>query len=312
LAGGDDDDATDLKVIISPAAQIDHLLAIGQVGRAKEIAAKQIADDPNEPSSYLALSRVLLREKKAEAAIAAAEEAVKLAPEWASAWSARSTALYVAGRFAAAEESIIRAIELEPDAPHLFENYARILQYCGHEAKALDLTQRALELDPDDENAHRMFAALLHSVKPSQWGVSEEAAQRALELDPEDSDNFAVLGMIKFSRRQYAEAEELFRTALELRPNNQFALRGLAQVMMSKHVLYRPFLAYALFMSRLGAGVQLMIVGSLWAFAQVLYAVTTSTWHDVVTIGYLALCAYTWFATPITRAILRRQYPWLV
>lgn len=312
MAGDDHDDAADLRVVISPAAHIEHLLAIGQLERAKEVAAKQISEDPNEPAAYLAMSRVLLQLREAGAAIAAAEEAVKLAPDWASAWSVRSTALYVAGRFAAAEESILRAIELEPDAPYFFENYARILQYCGREAKALDLTQRALELDPDDEYAHRMFAALLHSVKPSQWRVSEEAAQRALELDPEDSDNFAVLGMIKMSRRQYREAEELFRTALELNPNNAFALRGLAQVVMAKHILYKPFLSYALFMSRVGAGVQLMIVGSLWAFAQVLYVLTTSTWHDVVTFGYLALCAYTWFAAPITRAILKRQYPWLV
>ena len=26
---------------------------------------------------------------------------------------------------------------------------------------------------------------------------------------------------------------------------------------------------------------------------------------------YLAFCAYTWFATPITRALLNRQYPWM-
>jgi len=306
-----DDGASDLKLVISPAAQIEHLLAIGQIARAKELAAKQISDDPNDPAAYLAMSRVLLHQNDAKAAVNAAEEAVKLAPEWAFAWSTRSTALYVAGRFGAAEDSIIRAIELDPDAPELFEHYARILQHCGKETKALDLTQRALELDPDDEYAHRMFAALLQSVKPSKWRVSEEAAQRAIELDPEDSDNFAVLGMIKLNRRQYREAEELFRTALELDPMNAFALRGLAQVVMAKNILYRPFLSFAMMMNRFGGGVQLMIVGSIWAFAQVLRAVTAPPWDAVVTFTYIGLCVYTWFALPIARAILKRRYPWL-
>src|SRR5262249_16466993 len=153
---GDDDDSTDLKVVISPAAQIEHLLAIGLIPRAKELAAKQIAGAPDDPSAYLAMSRVLLFENDATAAVIAAPEAVKLDREWATAWSVRAATLYAAGRFREAEESVIRAIELEPDAPGFFGSYARILSHCGREAKALDLAQRALELDPDDDDAHRL------------------------------------------------------------------------------------------------------------------------------------------------------------
>jgi hypothetical protein len=30
-----------------------------------------------------------------------------------------------------------------------------------------------------------------------------------------------------------------------------------------------------------------------------------------VQVVYLALCAYTWFVTPLTRFVLARRYPWL-
>lgn len=307
----EDDDSSDLKLVLNPAAQIEHLLAVGQVKRAKDLVAELIAADPEDPSTFLSLSRILLRERDTKAAVAAAEEAIKYAPEWAAAWSARAIALFRDGQFAAAEESIIHAIELEPDDAGLFENYGRILEHCGKSAKALDLAQRALELDPDDEYAHRMFAELLHEVHPSKWRVSEEAAQRALQLNPDDADSFAILGTIKLSRRRLGEAEELFRSALEIEPHNALAIRGLAEVVMSKNILYRPFLSYALMMQRLGVGVQLMVVGSIWAFASALVASTTPPASDYITYGYLALCAYTWFAEPITRALLRRRYPWL-
>jgi hypothetical protein len=148
-------------------------------------------------------------------------------------------------------------------------------------------------------------------VHPSKWRVSEEAARRAVELNPEDADSFAILGTIVLFTRRYDEAERHFRTSLELDPMNTLALRGLAQLVMRKNVLYRPFLQYALMMQRFGAGIQLMIVGSMWALASMLRAVAQPPLTDVVTFGYLGLCAYTWFATPIMRAILRRRYAWL-
>jgi len=307
-----DDDLTDLRIVINRAAQIDHLVAVGQLARAKELAAQQIGDDPDDPTSFLAMARVLMAQSDHVAAVAAADEAVKLAPEWAAAWSIRAAALLHSGRFAAAEESVIRAIELEPDEPVFFQRYAQILSICDKSAKALDVAQRALELDPDDDSTHRLFAELLHDVHPSQWKVSEEAARRAIELNPEDSDSFAILGMIVVFRRRFDEAEQLFRTALELDPMNRLATRGLAELVMRKNVFYRPFLQYGLMMSRFDAGMQLMIVGSFWALAQMLRAVAAPAYGGLVSYTYIGLCLYTWFARPITRAILRRQYPWLI
>lgn len=305
------DDPSDLKVVINPAAQVEHLLTIGQFGRAKELAAQQIGANPDDPTSFLAMSRVLIAQRDYVAAVAAADEAVKLAPEWAAAWSVRAAALFYSGRFAAAEESVIHAIELEPDEPVFLHRYAQILEQCDKPAKALELAQHALELDPDDESTHRLFAALLHEVHPSKWKVSEEAARRAVELNPEDADSFAILGLIVLFRRRFDEAEQHFRASLELDPMNRLAMRGLGELVMRKNFFYRPFLQYALMMDRLGNGIQLMIVGSIWALAQMLRAVTQPPLSSVVGWGYLGLCVYTWFARPITRAIVRRKYPWV-
>src|SRR5258708_5464157 len=219
-------DDSEILLEISSAARIRHLLAVGQVRRAKEMAIQQVEAEPSDPSSYLGRARVLLGEGDAHGAASACEEVVRRAPEWAEGWYLHGLASFRMGRFAEAERDVIEAIRLTPAEGYLFGLYARILSFCGKNAEALDLARRALELDPDDEESHRLFARLLSELKPSRWKISEELARRAVELNPEDDDGFAVLGSILLTQRRYDEAEQCFRSALELHPSNRLALEG--------------------------------------------------------------------------------------
>jgi Flp pilus assembly protein TadD len=289
------------------------LLAVGQVKRARDIAADAIAANPNDARNFTSMARVLLELNEVDGAIQAAAQAIQLEPEWPSAWRVHALTLFSDGRFADAEKSLLEAIRLDPEDGSLFQMYARVLSLCGRAAEAVDFARRALELDPDDESAHHLLAALLNEVHPSQWKISEELALRAVGLNPDDADAFAVLGVIVLQQRRYAEAEEHFRTALEIEPHNHLALTGLAQVVMAKNWFYKPFLSYQLMMMRLGTAAQLTVIASLWALVSIVRAsfVKSEGAGTLVTVGYLAICAYTWFALPITRAILRRRYPWM-
>lgn len=308
----EDDDGRDVaQLLFSGADRVQHLLAIGQARRARELAQELISSSPDDPSAFLSLAAVLMYLGERGPAVDAAAQAVQLDPEWPAVWRTHAAALVAAGRFAESERSLHEAIRLDPEDGSSFLQYARALSYCGKEAAALEYTRRALELDPDDESAHAMFAMLLHEVRPKEWELSEEMARRAVELDPDVADSYAVLGWIVFERRRYDEAEEHFRSALMLDPVNALALEGLSHVVMRKNVFYRPFLGYAVYMTRLGLPGQLLVVASLWAIVSVLLVVLAEPASTVVTIAYLALCAYTWFAMPITRAILRRKYSWL-
>jgi cytochrome c-type biogenesis protein CcmH/NrfG len=308
-----DDDRELTPIEIGRFARVEHLLAVGQVDRARELAVQEIANGPDDPRGYISLARVHLQDDNPTAAVEAAAEAVRLAADWDVSWTMHATALFYAGRFAEAELSAIEAIRLDPEDGSLFQLYARVLAHCGKSKDALEYARRALELDPDDDAAHQLFASLLHRVHPSQWKISEELARRAMEPNPDDADSHAVLGAIVMTNGRYAEAEELFRSALMIEPHNELALEGLAQVVMAKAWLYRPFLAYALAMRRIGVGGQLLVVASLWAIVSVVNAafIESETGSNLLTGGYLVFCFYTWFATPVTRAILRRKYHWL-
>lgn len=306
-----DTDDSRILIEISPVAAIEQLLSVGQVRRARELAAETLSVNPDDPLSYFALGRVLLVMSDAKGALVALEQALERAPEWDAAWALYSSALFRLGRFKDAERSIIEAIRLSPDRAAFFNQYARYLSWCGKKEKALELSRRAIELDPDDEDAHQIFASLLHEVSPSKWQLSEEAARRAVSLNPEDADGLAIVGAIVLTQRRYEESEDLFRRALEIDPHNALAMEGLAQLVMRKNILYRPFLAYALAMRRLGTAAQMLVVLSLWAIVSLLRAILREPAATIVLLCYLGVAAYTWFAQPAMRAILRRKYHWL-
>jgi hypothetical protein len=120
---------------------------------------------------------------------------------------------------------------------------------------------------------------------------------------------------VKLHQRRTGEAEDAFRSALSIEPSNALALQGLAEIVMSRSLLYRPFLSYSLAMERAGIGVQVMVIAGLWIFvgavSALLRAPELAAWRAAVSYTYLGFCAYTWFARPVSRFILSRSYPWL-
>ena len=297
--------------------RVEHLLAVGQLARAREMVAALVAGDPEDPDSHLLLARVALASGDPDAALDAADRARRLEPDDAGAHALRGSALFLSGRFAEAEQAYLDAIRLEPEEAVYHEQYARLLSACDRDPRALEATERALRLDPDDPDLHALRARLLLIVSPELWHISEESARRALALDASDADAHAVLGHVLLGAGGRREAEQAFRAALEIDPSNQLAIAGLSRVVMAEVVFYRPFLAFAGFMQRQTLGMRAAIVIGLWLIVNGVDSVVSSDSAfapamRAIFVVYIGFCLYTWFAAPITRWILRRRYPWLV
>ncbi|MGH8035551.1 MAG: hypothetical protein ACREO9_10020, partial [Lysobacterales bacterium] len=89
------------------------------------------------------------------------------------------------------------------------------------------LLLRAIDLDPDFAQAWARLAAVYNVT--SSWSEAEleettdraeMAAQRALQLNTSLAQPLAVLANIAAGRRNYAESEQLFLTAIELEPSD--------------------------------------------------------------------------------------------
>ncbi len=300
----------------SVVATIQHLLAVGQKARAQELAATLVAGEPTDPGAQVTMGFVLLALDDVEGARAAADEALMGAPDsdWVHALQA-SVALQQ-GRFDDAERFALEAIRLDAEDADHHLLYARILSSCDRDRLALEAAYHATQLAPDDPEAHRLMALLLLHCRPKHWPLPAEAARRAIQLDPEDADAHAIMGMIHLRERRLGDAEERFRAALLLDPHQRLALRGLAQVVMARSWFYGLFLRYPTLMARLDRSGRMAVVVGLWAFftsvtAAMRGSATLSPYAEPVSTAYLLFCGYTWFAEPITGAILGRSYPWL-
>lgn len=297
-------------------ALVFHLLRVGQPARAREMAAALVAADPDDAGAHVALSAVLAALGELGPAQTAADEAVRLAPDLDVPHAQRARVLLQAGRFAAAERAVLEALALDPDDADHHHLYARLLAICERHREALRALTRALELDPDESTAHQLRATLLLKTRPRDWSVSQEAAMRAVALDPEDADAHAVLGAVHLRAGRLDQAEQRFRAALELAPHNPLALSGLTEALMGRNLLYRPFLGWSLFMQRISLGARVAVVAGLWVFASGLAGALRGS-ADLALLSvavrwsYLAFCAYTWFAEPVTRFLLARHYTWM-
>src|SRR6185436_1166101 len=89
-----DNDDSRVRIELSPAAAVEQLLSVGQIRRARELAAETVAGNPDDPLSYFVLGRVLLAMADAKGALVALEQALEREPEWDAAWALYASALF--------------------------------------------------------------------------------------------------------------------------------------------------------------------------------------------------------------------------
>ena len=92
--------------------------------------------------------------------------------------------------------------------------------------KAFDSFQTAARLDPNYALAYVGLSdfyiwANIYGIIPSAEAtpLAEDAAHRAIELNPKQGEAYATLGLINQNRMNWAESENLYEKALELKPN---------------------------------------------------------------------------------------------
>jgi serine/threonine-protein kinase len=119
-----------------------------------------------------------------------------------------------------AEEAAVKALEIddtlgEAHAALGVVNYLYDWDFAAAEREL----KRAIELNPNDEVAHNVYAYYLHSMGRADEGLAE--MKRAYELNPLSIRINTGLGdMLAFAHahRQYDQAIEQFRKAIELEP----------------------------------------------------------------------------------------------
>ncbi len=128
------------------------------------------------------------------------------------------------GKHEAAESILMELLEKKPDLAQARYLLGLIRHFEGRHDEALQLLREALSQNPY-LSAAELDMALIYSQR-GEWGDAEEIFERLTGRDAADPDLFGFVGQAHLARGQVDEALDDFTKALELDPDNLYALKG--------------------------------------------------------------------------------------
>lgn len=106
-----------------------------------------------------------IRQQEYDRAIAAMDEAIRLAPFYAEAWNRRATAFYGAGNYPAAVADIAQTLRLEPRHYAALSGLGMINLAMGRMEPALEAYEAALRINPHLMVARRHVEAIMAALQ---------------------------------------------------------------------------------------------------------------------------------------------------
>ena len=185
---------------------------LGRIDDAQPILEKTIQLEPEFAKPHEDLGALHLRREDAEEALHYFDEALRLDPNLATAWSGRAAALMQLGREDEAAEARQKFVELSPVAQGL-QKASQLLSE-GNAEKAQQLCDGLNREYPNNKDILRMLARI--ATESGNLIVAEGLLKRVVKMDPEEHRGHVDLGMFLGQIGRYPEAVEALRTAVTL------------------------------------------------------------------------------------------------
>ncbi|MBO6520263.1 MAG: tetratricopeptide repeat protein [Rhodospirillales bacterium] len=162
-----------------------------------------------------------------DAASAAYEEILTVAPGHADALHLKGLVAYQRGDHEAAVSSISKAIDMDGNVALYHANLGRVLRAFGDNAGAVDAFRHAVQIEPDTAGLHADMASALLGAGDAD--AARARANLAIEIDPNSGEAHVNLGLALQDLYGPAndDAVRAFRRAIELAPQLPGAYLGL-------------------------------------------------------------------------------------
>jgi tetratricopeptide (TPR) repeat protein len=136
-------------------------------------------------------------------------------------------------------ENYKAAIKADPSSPLLAEELSDLYSQSGRMRDGQTDAEQAIKTNPNDLAAHRVLARIyVRQIDAQRGRVNEQMLRQATleyqkitELAPKDPDAWVWLGRLQSASQNTDAAEKSFRKALDLEPDNEDGLTGLATVL---------------------------------------------------------------------------------
>ncbi len=167
----------------------------GRLDEAAETMRRSVEIDATSVPTFVNLSRIENERADFEAALSAAQAAIEIDPESASARFLEARSLHNLGRREEALEALRSSLELDADNGYAQNLRGLMLIELGRESEAIEPLERAAELEPDVAFiANNLGMALERSGRKSE---ALAAYRRAVEVDAEHARALANLARLE-------------------------------------------------------------------------------------------------------------------
>ena len=235
-------------------------LELGRHPEAADSYQQALQLKPDDPQVLSNLGNALWRVGRLDEALSACRRAVAIAPGLDVAHNAMGLALASAAERERAADSFRQALRLNPRYAEAHNNLGDVLRDLGARVESLNCYARAVECDPARPESHCKLGNALFELRrvpeamacyaraialdarhlPAHVGLAAALRQQkqpdeaqascraALGINPDDVEALTLAGELEADRGRFAEAERLFRHALELKPDLPSAYASIA------------------------------------------------------------------------------------
>jgi len=132
-----------------------------------------------------------------------------------------------------------QALKADPGATFLTEELTDLYMQSGRLKDAVSEAEEMLKQNPGNLDARRMLGRIYtrmigdaqqRRINEDMLGRATEQYRKISEKEPKDLDAWLMLGRLYKLAQNSVDAQKAYKSALDLEPNNEYALSGLATV----------------------------------------------------------------------------------
>ncbi|MFI5838971.1 tetratricopeptide repeat protein [Catenuloplanes sp. NPDC051500] len=193
------------------------LVEAGRFDAAGTMLSRMVAENPDDAGAWVLLGRAHLGNGEIPAALAALDEAVRIAPHEYLVLYLRGYLLVRADRDLEAEASLRAAIAVAPDEAATFVVLSRLIRGApGRAQEASTLAREAVNRDPELPGAH--LAVCLAAAVLGDNDTCERALRETLRLDPEHEEAQTLFTLAQAEGASAGRASTVIADALAANP----------------------------------------------------------------------------------------------
>jgi tetratricopeptide (TPR) repeat protein len=189
-----------------------------------------ITNAPRSSQAYLMLGELRMAQKRYPEGTALLEQTLQLDPNSIGAMRGLVGYDLFQKKPAQALDRLKAQIAKSPKNSGLYDLLAQLQIQNKNLDEAAATTQKAMQVNPEDGEAVALYAQL--EVQRGQVGTAIGAWEQWSKAHPSNAGVLAILGMLEESRGDKKKAEEYYKKALQIQPEQPVASNNLAYMML--------------------------------------------------------------------------------